>query len=234
MEGIVLGERLSTVARWVLPDLVMADIGTDHAYLPCWLVSGGFCPRAVAVDVAAGPYQRARQVVSEQGLTERVSLRLGSGLSVLEAGEAATIVLAGMGGQLICQLLQAERKKAASARRLVLQPQRNQAQVRSWLAGNGWRIVADDLAREDRMWYNIIVAEEGETKLTEAEVLYGPLTPQVSLELRLEWLRFSRDRLRKISGNLARSQGREAGPRRAAVEKELAMAEGLITEVKKC
>ena len=234
MERLCLDNRLATVARWVLPGKPVADIGTDHAYLPCWLVLEGYCPSAIASDIAQGPYDQARRVVSDYGLTDRISLRRGSGLSVLERGEAATVVLAGMGGQLICELLAAEAGKAASAERIVLQPQRKLDLVRGWLADNGWRIIADDLALEGKMWYNIIVSEHGTMTLDEAELLYGRYTPPVSSDLRNEWLCFRRACLLEIAENLQEQTGVTASERKTEIEKEISLLERLIDEVVKC
>lgn len=234
MERLSLDERLSVVARWVLPDETMADIGTDHAYLPCWLVSSGLCPKAVASDVAQGPFERASKVTADQGLAKEISVRLGSGLSVLRPGEAATIVMAGMGGKLICELLQAEPKVTASAGRLVLQPQRNPELVRSWLAGHGWRIIADDLARDGKMWYNIIVAEPGSMEIDEDALLYGSPSPGVSAVLRREWLNYRRACFVQIADSLQNSNGESAKLRLAELNREIARLNRIIAKEESC
>lgn len=234
MDSLCLYARLTVVARWVIPNKTMADIGTDHAYLPCWLVNTGRCPAAVASDIAEGPFQRAKKVVAEYGLSDRISVRRGSGLSVLRPGEAATIVFAGMGGQLICELLQSGTAIAAAAQRLVLQPQRNPELVRDWLSRSGWRIIADDLAEDGKLWYNIIVAEQGYMNLDEAGMLYGPFTPGISKSLRHRWLSFRRDSLLEIVGKLRALQGPAAVVRVAELEKEISMLDKLIDEVEIC
>ena len=234
MERICLDNRLAAVAKWVLPGEIMADIGTDHAYLPCWLIQNGICPAAVASDVARGPVLQATRMASDYGLTDRISLRLGSGLSVLGANEAATIVLAGMGGQLISELLEKDSEIAASSRRLVLQPQRRPELVRKWLSEKGWRIAADDVALDGQMWYNIIVAEQGKMELDEAGLLYGINTPCVSSALRREWLAFRRKGLEDIAEHLRGNTGSLAGKRLAEIENEVAQLDSLIREVEKC
>ena len=234
MERLCLDDRLAAVARWVLPGETMADIGTDHAFLPCRLVSEGICSKAVASDVAQGPYERARQVVAEQGLSEKISVRLGSGLSVLQPKEVKTIVMAGMGGRLICELLQAEPEVASSAGRLVLQPQRNPEHVRGWLAGHGWRIIADDLAKDGKMWYNIIVAEPGSMEVDGDALLYGSPSPGVSPALRREWLGFCRDRFTDIADSLRISRGRSAEARLSELEQEIARLDRIIAKEESC
>ena len=234
MERLRLDERLSAVARWVLPGKTMADIGTDHAYLPCWLVSCGICPKAVASDVAQGPYERARLITADIGLKEEISVRLGSGLSVLQPNEAATIVMAGMGGKLICELLQAEPEVTASAHRLVLQPQRNPELVRGWLASHGWRIIADDLAKDGKMWYNIIVAERGAMVLNEDALLYGSLHSGVSAALRREWLGFRRNCMTELADALQNSSGESAKARLAELGRDIARLDRIIAEEESC
>ena len=234
MERLCLDNRLAAVARWVLPGETLADIGTDHAYLPCWLVSSGRCPKAVASDVAQAPYERALQEVADCGLSEEISVRLGHGLSVLQPGEAATIVMAGMGGKLICELLQAEPEVTLSASRLILQPQRNPELVRSWLAGHGWRIIADDLAKDGKMWYNIIVAEAGAMEIDEDALLYGSLSPGVSAALRREWLLFRRGCFTEIADALRSSRGEAAKARLAELEREIARLDRILSKEGSC
>ena len=234
MERLCIDNRLAVVAKWVLPDEIMADIGTDHAYLPCWLVLNGRCPAAIASDVAEGPFLQAKRMVADFGLTDRISLRRGSGLSVLKPSEAATVVLAGMGGQLICELLDMDRETAASSQRLILQPQRRPESVREWLMRNGWRIVADDVALDGKMWYNIIVAEQGTMELDEAGLLYGIKTPDVSSDLRRDWLTYRRKCLVEIAGQLRGYCGKTAAERLTEIEKEVAELDSLINEVETC
>ena len=202
--------------------------------VPCWLILNGRCPAAIASDVADGPFLQATRMIADYGLTDRISLRLGSGLSVLGMNEATTIVLAGMGGQLICELLGKDREKASSCRRLILQPQRRPELARKWLMENDWRILADDVAQDGKMWYNIIVAEQGKMELNEAESLYGIKTPGVSSVLRREWLLFRRRSLTVIAEQLRSHSGNTAAVRLDEIEKEVAELDSLINEVEKC
>lgn len=234
MDRLCLDGRLAAVARWVLPGKTVADIGTDHAYLPCWLVSRGICPDAVASDVAQGPYERAQQVTVECELTKKISVRLGSGLSVLQPHEADTIVMAGMGGKLICELLQADPDVTESAHRLVLQPQRNPELVRSWLAGHGWRIIADDLAQEGKMWYNIIAAEAGDMELDEDAMLYGCASAGVSSDLRRKWLLFRLSCFTEIADSLRSSRGEAVKARLTELEREIARLNRIISKEESC
>lgn len=172
-----LSPRLAAVAGFVLPDLPLADIGTDHAYLPVHLVRTGVVPRAVAADVSAGPLGAARQTVESAGLSGQIDLRLGDGLSVLRPGEVGTVTICGMGGPLIADLLAAAPPEVlAGIRRLVLQPMAGEDTLRRRLVGAGWRLHDEELVEEDGRIYPIVVAAPGRCRceLGEADAVLGP------------------------------------------------------------
>lgn len=159
MTDFTLSPRLTAVARFVVPGLPVADIGTDHAYLPIALVQAGAVPSAIATDIGAGPLAAARRSVAEAGLSDAVDIRVGSGLTVLRPGEAGTIVIAGMGGYLIRDIIAAAPHVATASRRLVLQPMRDAATLRRWLWTHGWALAGEALASEGERYYAIIAAE---------------------------------------------------------------------------
>lgn len=103
---IVLSPRLKTAADMVRKGVVAADIGTDHAYLPSYLVLSGICPRALACDLRKGPLENAAETLEHWNIADKISLRLSDGLDELSAGEADDIIMAGMGGILIAKLLE--------------------------------------------------------------------------------------------------------------------------------
>ena len=157
----MLTPRLKVIAQAVLSGLPMADIGTDHGYLPVALVSSGKIPSAIAADVNVKPLEKARGCILKAGLVDRIEIRLGSGLSVLEPGEAATIVMAGMGGYLIRDLLRESEAVAKAAECLILQPMNNGAVLRHFLEDNGYVITDERIASEGSKVYEIIVARAG-------------------------------------------------------------------------
>lgn len=170
----MLTPRLLTIFSNVLQEKPMADIGTDHAYLPVELVRGQVVPRAIASDINTGPLERAQAHIVRAGLSEKIETRLGSGLTVLSPGEVSTIVIAGMGGYLITELIEASLDTAHAADRLVLQPMNNAEVLRHFLEDNGFKIIKEDLAREDRRIYEIIVACSGEMHFNrEVDYLIG-------------------------------------------------------------
>jgi len=156
-----LSPRLKAIAGMVPDGSAVADIGTDHGYIPVFLIESGKAKWAVASDINSGPLEKAREVIRQHRLEGRIDTRLGDGLDVLKRGEADTIVLAGMGGMLIRDVLQAGKMVLEDITRLVLQPMNAQDVVRKWLTDNGYAIVDETLAREKDRIYQIIVAEPG-------------------------------------------------------------------------
>lgn len=140
----------------------MADIGTDHGYLPVSLLKENRISKAIACDINKKPLEKAKKVISESGFENCIETRLGSGLSVLEPGEVEAFVMSGMGGLLIRDLLEANCEVAGRIKKMILQPMNNQAVLRRYLETHGYRIIHEDLAREDERVYEVIVAKPGD------------------------------------------------------------------------
>ena len=125
----------------------IADIGTDHAYIPIYLVKNDLAEYVIAGDVRQGPVDIAKANVEKHKLSDKIEVRLGSGLSVIEKGEVDTVIIAGMGGQLISEILSADTEKARECN-LVLQPMNAQYELRKYLISNGFSITDEDIAIE--------------------------------------------------------------------------------------
>jgi tRNA (adenine22-N1)-methyltransferase len=156
-----LPKRLAALAAFIPNGSIAADIGTDHAYLPIFLVKQGICRFVIATDLREGPYQSAEKKIKEHALNDRINLRLGDGLKPLQPGEAEVVVLAGMGGNTIREILAESWQKLVEIKRLVLQPMADAGDLRVWLAANGWKIADEELVEDDGRIYVIIVAEPG-------------------------------------------------------------------------
>ena len=156
---ITLDKRLSVVAAMVRPGSRLADIGTDHAYLPVHLVQAGVCPGAIASDIGAGPLDAARHTVTANGLTSEIALRLGDGLSTVTAEEVEDIAIAGMGGETIAAILEAAPWVKDGRLRLILQPMTKAEDLRRWLLTNGFAILEERLIQDKRHLFPVMAAE---------------------------------------------------------------------------
>ena len=152
----MLDKRLRCVAGLVRPGSVLADIGTDHAHLPVWLVKEGVCPRAVAADIRIGPAAAARRSVEAAGLEERIDVRVGDGLAPLCPGEADDIVIAGMGGETIASILGAAPWTKDGRYRLILQPMTRHECLRRFLLTGGFDILSEQIVQEGRRRYLVL------------------------------------------------------------------------------
>lgn len=153
-----LSKRLQTVAGAVTPGNRMADIGTDHGYVPIYLLKNKICPSALAMDVNPGPLERAREHIHREGLEGPIKTRLSNGLEKLSPGETDSIVIAGMGGDLMCRILKAAPEILQKGVELILQPQSEWFKVRHFLADHGYGIEKEWFLEEEGKYYVIIRA----------------------------------------------------------------------------
>ncbi len=151
---------------------VTADIGTDHAYIPIKLAEDGVCEKIIASDIKEGPLEIARQNIKKHGLEDKIETRLGGGLSILNENEADTIIIAGMGGEMIESILKEGEKIAKAASLLVLQPMNSQCELRKYLINSGYIITGEDIAIEGFKVYNILTARAGKQNRFKTEIEY--------------------------------------------------------------
>lgn len=172
--------RLERVAAHVPMGARLADIGSDHGYLPVALAHRGVIAAAVAGEVALTPLHSARRTVRENDLDELISVRLADGLEAVEAGDAITAVsICGMGGETIRDILDSGKARLSGQERLILQPNGGEQPLRQWLMENNYRILCEEVLRENRFDYEIIVAERlGPVIYTAEQLYFGPLHMQ--------------------------------------------------------
>lgn len=150
---IKISNRLMTVASLISEGNVLADVGTDHGYVPIYLMEQGKIPRAIALDINAGPLERAKEHIAGCGMGDYIETRLSDGLEALQTGEAESVLIAGMGGGLVIHILETGEKIAKSAKELVLQPQSELERVRIFLEDNGYVTDTEDMVFEDGKFY---------------------------------------------------------------------------------
>ncbi|MDF7671980.1 class I SAM-dependent methyltransferase [Lactobacillus sp. ESL0701] len=173
--------RLNTLAQMVDQGARVADIGTDHAYLPIALVQSGKIDYAIASDIAQGPLDNARDDIAQAGLEKQIDVRLGAGLvTITHEDKIDTVVIAGMGGKLMTEILTAAWQNGFQFNTLVLEPNVGEPGVRKWLVDHNYQVVAEDLIEEAGHTYELIKAIQVKTpvKLSSAEIFFGPLILQ--------------------------------------------------------
>ena len=185
----MISKRLELVASFVPQGAVLLDVGSDHAYLPIELVEKGKIERAIAGEVVEGPYQSAVKNVESHGLKEKIQVRLANGLAAFEEEDQVTVItIAGMGGRLIATILEEGLDKLSNIQRLILQPNNREDDLRIWLQDHDFRIVAESILEEAGKFYEILVVEAGQMKLSASDLRFGPfLSKKVSPVFVQKW-----------------------------------------------
>lgn len=189
MDSINLSPRLSAVASFVPKGARMADIGSDHAYLPAHLLLQSKINFAVVGEVAKGPLENARHELAKQRLTDVTVLRLADGLAAVTAADQIdTVTIAGMGGLLIRDILAAAKARGQVFETLILQPNTDEAVVRQWLITNAYQLTHERIVQEDKHFYEIIVAKPGKQTLSSLDLTFGPfLRDEQSPVFKAKW-----------------------------------------------
>ena len=174
---IKLSDRLKLIADKIEQGETMADIGTDHGFLPLYLFQSGKSPKVIMCDISGPSLDKAREAFEQCGLADDAQFRLGDGLKVLKENEVDTVVIAGMGGLLITQILEGDPDKTASFRKYIFQPRNNSALLRRWLTAKGFEIDKNRLVREGKFICEIITAFAPKTlKMSDFEPSGGLLS----------------------------------------------------------
>ena len=161
MSKIKLDDRLSAVASLVRNEKRVADIGTDHGYLVAYLVENGICPSGIAADLRKGPLENARQTVIAQGLSDKIELILSDGLQNIPENACDDIVIAGMGGNLIAEILEKAPWVKNENINIVAQPMTHAEVLRQYFIDNGFTINEEKTATDGKRCYCIISATFG-------------------------------------------------------------------------
>ncbi len=185
-----LDNRLMTIADLVRKDKIFADIGTDHAYLPVYLVEKGIIKKGIAADLRVGPLENARDAVVSYGYSEQIELRLSDGLDNFKANEVEEIAVAGMGGLLISSFIERTAWLKNENIHLILQPMTHVEELRKTLFDNNFVIDKEVVAKDGDKLYIVLSCyyHNGQTSYTELDLIVGKL-PHNNDELSKEYLK---------------------------------------------
>lgn len=234
-----LSYRLETVASFVDKGSIAADVGTDHGYIPICLVERGICPAAIGMDVREGPLLRAREHIREHGLESVIQTRLGDGLARLELGEADTVVIAGMGGELIIRILEGGKRLWDSVESWILSPQSELEKVRLFLWENGFETFREAMVEEDGKYYTVMkcrrAAADGSPAAapTPAQLKYGRILLEKGDPVLKAYLEKEIGQLEAIGERLRNSGTDKAKRRLAELKEEQKTAEEAYHEVQR-
>lgn len=198
-----LSKRLQTVADEIQGQGAVADIGTDHAYIPIYLILSKKIEHAIAMDVRKGPLLRAKENIKAYQLEDKIETRLSDGLEKLGDKEVDTIIIAGMGGALMARILSDGSHALCKKKELILQPQSEIYKVRRQLHKMGYQIAQEKMLVEEGKFYTVIRAIDGEEKYDkEIEYDYGKYLLDEKNEILFQFLQKEMVSCEKIEGNL--------------------------------
>ena len=217
-----LSVRLQAVADMVTEGLCVADVGTDHGYIPIYLVEHGKNPSAIAMDVNKGPLEKAKENISLHGLEEKIKTRLSDGLKQLCSGEAESVVIAGMGGGLVMKIMEEGSLHKNEIKEWILQPQSEINKVRQYLNEEGYAIVEENIVIDEGKFYPMMRVTEGDREeYAEEELCYGKrLLEQKNPVLKM----FLEKEIRikeEILERLQRTEGGQVAKRIEEIEEEI-------------
>lgn len=217
-----LSKRLQAVADLVSEGQVVADVGTDHGYIPIYLLETKKCKKAIAMDINKGPLLRAKEHIAEHGLEQNIEVKLSDGVKALSVGECDCVVVAGMGGALAVKIMEEGREVFKSLREFVLQPQSELAKVRQYLWENGYCVIAEDMVLEDGKFYPMMKVKNGSSNpYTQLELRYGrELLMQKHPILKI-FLEKEMQTKEMIRGNLESESGEHIENRKRELQEEL-------------
>ncbi len=222
MTDVRLSNRMKAIVDMVDEETV-ADIGCDHAFVSIALVQAGKALRVIAMDVNPGPIHIAGENVSAYHMEDRIQIRLSDGFAALREHEAECAVIAGMGGQLMVDILRAGDGHLQNGIHLVLQPQSEPHVVRAYLHRAGYEIICEDMLQEDGKYYVIMKAVPAGAQVTEyseAELMYGRLLLESRNPVLMAYLKSRYERNRKLDENLTKAGTEKARERAAGLRRE--------------
>lgn len=221
-----LSKRMKAVADLAGMGDCLADVGTDHGYIPIYLLEERRFQRGIAMDVHEGPLLRARENIQSHGLSDRISCRLGDGLERLGKGEADTVVIAGMGGSLIIRILTEGAEVLKEVSRLVLQPQSEIAKVRDFLQEQGYQIEKEHMVLDEGKYYQAMRVVHGRMeKLLPEEAKYGSFLLKENDSCLKEYLNREEQKFREILESLQDGGNEKTKKRMEELNVELLLIE---------
>jgi len=205
-----LSPRLKKIADLIPVGSTIADVGTDHAYIPIYCFENKIINKAIAMDVNPMPLERARQNLAKYGYIKKSELRLSDGIEKLEKGETDVIVIAGMGGLLIRDIIESGKEKITGSQILLIQPMIAPVELRSYLFENGFDIINEYVVREENKFYNIFVVCRQKTVANEEKLYIGKNLRQNSPDVFDDYIAYKVRVISKIISGMEMAESPDA------------------------
>ncbi|MBQ2402204.1 MAG: SAM-dependent methyltransferase [Lachnospiraceae bacterium] len=230
-----LSNRLEMVVSFVKPGESAADVGTDHGHVPVELVRRGVVKRAYAMDVRKGPLSKAEENIAAARMKEKIETRLSDGVQKLSAGEAESVIIAGMGGELVIHIMEEGRHVWDTVEQWVLSPHSELHKVREWLEKNDFVIVKEDMIFEEGKFYTVMdvrkaddqneISREDDEHTAEKRYRYGSYLRNTKNPVFLDFLKDEEGKLLTLKGNLEKQavQSERAKESLKEVEEKLSL-----------
>ncbi len=220
-----LSKRLQAVADLVSESQVVADVGTDHGYIPIYLLETGKCEKAIAMDINKGPLLRAKEHIAEHDLHDKIEVKLSDGVKALAVGECDCVVVAGMGGALAVKIMAEGQTVFKNLKEFVLQPQSELAKVRQYLYENEYCVVEEDIVLEDGKFYPMMKVKNGVSEpYSREELRYGKGLLMQRHPILKQFLEKEVQTKEMILNNLESESGAHIESRKKELQEELFLA----------
>jgi len=228
-----LSNRLKVVAAFVTAGYAVADIGTDHGYIPIYLAKNG-SPRVLAMDINEGPLSRAADHIKSYHLESIIETRISDGMQNLNSDEVQSVVLAGMGGALVIRILSDWPEVTAAIEEFVLQPQSELVKVREYLQINNFIVQEEEMVLEEGKFYPVMHIKHGyEAPYTPMELRYGRRLLKAKHPLLHQYITREIEQKEQILSQLAKLQSEAAAERRRDIEAELICSREALERIAK-
>jgi tRNA (adenine22-N1)-methyltransferase len=229
---MAFSERLKTVSSMISKGEIMADIGTDHGYVPIYAIRHGIMKKVIAADISRGSCDKAQANINANGFAEQIEVRCGNGLEVIRDGEVLDcLLISGMGGLLAIEIMKQNIPLIEKLKQLVVQPQRDIDAVRKFVHAHGFKIVDEDMLFEDGKYYTVLNCERGEEgEYSPCEYMFGKRLIEKKSAVLREYCMFENNKIKKI---LESVQNNGTGDNSGRIE-EIQNKQKLYEEVLEC
>ncbi|MBQ6820281.1 MAG: SAM-dependent methyltransferase [Clostridium sp.] len=203
-----LSKRLKFIIENMDKTVVLADVGTDHGYIPLYATKNNLCKKAIAIDINKDPLDKARLNAILEGAGDEIEFRLGDGLKPIEKGEVEAVIIAGMGGNLIRDILEESKDKVSSISYLILVPAQNPEILREYLYNNDYEIICEDLCEEEGKYYELFKVRKKDGESMSLDEIYYEVSPKLLMQkhpLIKEYLNYKIENYNKILGFITES-----------------------------